>query len=245
LSNAYNNDIYKNQFYRNIRFSGIIVASGSSNILIYNNVLSHNGDGDTMWSNGGISCGDVNYVTIRNNIFISNNKMGISIGRASGTIIIENEFISNIKYGLFISNSTNCNISNNNIKNSNKGIHITGQSGNTIISGNIISNNEQGLYIWSCNNAIYNNNIQDNVEGIFLGYTSDSNTISCNNFLKNRKHTNFELLFPDILNNKWKENFWDKSRLFPYIIFGNINIGPFLIPWINIDWKPAQEPWDI
>ena len=64
MSDAHYINIFNNEFYRNIRFLGITV-SGSSDIMIYYNVFSNNGDGDTMWSNGGVSCGDVNRVTIK------------------------------------------------------------------------------------------------------------------------------------------------------------------------------------
>lgn len=51
-------------------------------------------------------------------------------------------------------------------------------------------------------------------------------------------------------NNKWSRNYWDRPRLLPKPIIGTrrivINEDLFLdIPWVNFDWHPAQEPYDI
>jgi hypothetical protein len=42
--------------------------------------------------------------------------------------------------------------------------------------------------------------------------------------------------------NIWDGNYWDKPRTGPYLIIGRIM---FLVPWFNIDWNPAKEPYDI
>jgi hypothetical protein len=43
--------------------------------------------------------------------------------------------------------------------------------------------------------------------------------------------------------NKWDGNFWNEPRDKPVVIFGSV--GLVLLPWINVDWHPAQEPYDI
>ncbi len=44
--------------------------------------------------------------------------------------------------------------------------------------------------------------------------------------------------------NIWNENYWNRPRFLPKLIFGRIGIY-YLAPWINVDWHPAQEPYDI
>jgi hypothetical protein len=47
------------------------------------------------------------------------------------------------------------------------------------------------------------------------------------------------------LYNKWDGNYYDKPRNLPQLIFGTIPLGIIQIPWINIDWHPAKEPYYI
>lgn len=49
--------------------------------------------------------------------------------------------------------------------------------------------------------------------------------------------------------NKFRYNYWGEPRLFPKFIFGYV-FEPEQIPsnywhWFFIDWRPAQEPYDI
>ncbi len=49
--------------------------------------------------------------------------------------------------------------------------------------------------------------------------------------------------FSFALRNSWNQNYWNQPHMFPKLFFGKI--GKFsLIPWINVDWYPAQEPYD-
>ena len=72
--------------------------------------------------------------------------------------------------------------------------------------------------------------------------------IKNNNFKGNILHAQFD----DSLFNTWEGNYWGRSRLFPKFIFGMLCIIPpdlysegLYIPWVNIDWNPAKEPYDI
>jgi hypothetical protein len=45
-------------------------------------------------------------------------------------------------------------------------------------------------------------------------------------------------------------NYWGQPRTKPYPIYGKIygKIGPFYriaLPWVQFDWHPAKEPYDI
>jgi hypothetical protein len=72
------------------------------------------------------------------------------------------------------------------------------------------------------------------------------NNIYCNNFLVNKKNAGFKLMFTDG-GNQWDRNYWGRPRILPQLILGKMiwNNPMFAIPWLNLDWHPAQEPYDI
>ena len=43
------------------------------------------------------------------------------------------------------------------------------------------------------------------------------------------------------------QNYWNESRILPKPIFGDILIIKllFIFQWIQFDWRPAKEPYDI
>ena len=139
------------------------------------------------------------------------------------------------------------NISGFTIRNGAVGIDIYA-SYNTI-TGNIISNNEYGIYLIGSSNTITGNNISNNGYGIYLTYMGDfhfirssENTILKNNFLGNK----WSAFFRADWTNTWKQNYWNRPRILPKLIFGTfVVIGSIQIPWFNIDWRPAKEPYDI
>ena len=132
------------------------------------------------------------------------------------------------------------------------GIYGYSDQGN-IIENNNISSNNIGIYLKiSDNNTIIRNTISKNRFGINfeceVGSTQgncDYNKVIKNNFLNNKRHARFfhwmlpdESYFPQ---NKWNQNYWDRSRIFPKLIYGFHTY----MPWINVDWNPASEPYDI
>ena len=76
--------------------------------------------------------------------------------------------------------------------------------------------------------------------GITLLLAND-NRIHQNNFIYNIPNAHFWRSY----DNTWKNNYWNRPRLSPKLIFGRIGLSEGLIPWINVDWHPAQEPYDI
>ena len=118
------------------------------------------------------------------------------------------------------------------------GIYLYGSNGNTVI-GNIISNNADGVLLWGASDTVVGNALSNNWYGIYLD-DACNNTIMKNNFYSNKQHAFFENCI-----NTWENNYWSRTRLFPKLIFGIIQIGSKWIPWLNIDWHPAQEPYDI
>ena len=120
------------------------------------------------------------------------------------------------------------------------GILIRG-SRNNYVSRNTITNNDWGILI--SGNGI-----------IFQSLLSGFNKITENNFMENTHNANFQ---GSILN-RWMGNYWDdNNNLVVYPIHGKLefmirSFYPFTpplvnieVPWINFDWRPAQEPYDI
>jgi len=212
----------------------------------------------------GISIGS-NYCTITGNIISDIDSTGLRLRWHSKSNTITGNTISNNYEGIWLDYSDSNTINGNNISENNEGIVLADSSGNTItgntiisndvygvwldysdsntINGNnTISNNLFGIYLSNSNsNTITGNTISNNdYDGIILWYYSSSNTILKNNFLNNQPHASFENC-----KNTWKQNYWNRPRLLPKLIFGTMKLGNFTIPWINIDWRPALVPYDI
>ena len=147
--------------------------------------------------------------------------------------------------GISIINSDNNTITANIITNNALGIYLE-YSNNNIITGNIISNNNgSSLFLGVSNgNTITGNIISNNYYGIYL-FWSYNNTILKNNIIFNKRNADF--INPPSWLNQWDQNYWNRPRLLPKIIFGRTSwLGLLeLIPWINIDWHPARQPYDI
>jgi len=137
-------------------------------------------------------------------------------------------------------------IKQNNIWNNVYGINLCDSNNN--ITSNVISNNEygirsEGLYT---NNIIMRNNITNNKYGI--GLSGIYNKVIENNFINNK----VQAFWIHILNgegprtNKWKNNYWNRPRILPKLIFGIIGNppSPNRISFV-IDLRPALKPYNI
>jgi parallel beta-helix repeat protein len=136
-----------------------------------------------------------------------------------------NKIINNTIYngsitllGPTINNCRNNTIYGNRISKTDTGISLVRFCRNNNISFNIISNSGIGIGLFGfCNfNIIYRNTILDCHDNAFFAICS--------------------------LINKWKSNYWNKPRILPCPILGRLFV---FLPWINFDWHPAQEPYDI
>jgi len=143
------------------------------------------------------------------------------------------------------------------------------------IYGNIITDNYYGIYCFAdFHNTISLNNISYNLNCGLSIFNAVNDEITMNNFIGNKDNAYFihlillylylknfsvvESLLPKI---HWDGNYWDEPRLNQFIILGGMSlfggayggriIGKLLnkeegpINWINIDWHPAKEPYDI
>ena len=178
-----------------------------------------------IWTNC-VICNDNN---ISDNTLLSNNGDGICI------------------HSSYDKNSISNTIYRNRIRSNNQyGIYLDGSSDDTTILANTItSNNAQGIYVRvSVNNLISENHIEDNAGGILLVGSVD-NVISYNNFIKNKINAFFKDAFSfypiSYGRSKWLGNYWNRPRLLPKPIFGIMA----MMPWLNFDWRPAREPYDI
>ena len=76
--------------------------------------------------------------------------------------------------------------------------------------------------------------------GVYLEYSS-YNEIKFNNFKDNNRDGSFHKQ----ADNDWDSNYWDSLNFFIKLILGRVGIIFWFIPWFNIDWNPASEPYDI
>jgi len=192
---------------------------------------------------------------------ISNNSIsrcayGISLGKSSKNMITKNRVFNCSSSGIiagyafaFAFSGVQNRICQNLIKNCNDGITIWDFNGPDSIQQNIVKSNYRGVRVVSDSNNISMNNITGNSIG--LSIAGDHNIIHENNIIKNSK----EAIFTYRIHNIWQKNYWNQSRTLPYIIIGYVltfplsRIIPFMIslwlPWINIDWHPARQPYAI
>jgi len=146
--------------------------------------------------------------------------MGIwSDSGMDNSVICGNVFINISSFSIWIGNLRGCKIINNKFLN-NEGTCIN------LLAGD--------------NNIIANNLFQNNAECIYLSWGSNFNHIYHNNFINNSRNADFGLFS---LYNKWEGNYWNRPRMLPKTIIGSIGL---VVPsWVNFDWNPAQEPYDI
>ena len=204
----------------------------------------------------GISLRHSSNNTIDENIFTNSEGPYIGVWRGSNNnVISRNSLVNNTRCGIALRESCNNIIESNDIiRNNGGGIKLyEGANNNTICQNNIQKNGYKtepwtGGIIFdgesgkNYGNTICWNNIQNNnVVGLNLSFRNNNNIIEKNNFIGNNRHAFFEFS----LRNTWDSNYWDNWIGFgPKLIFGRL--GPFKkIPWVNFDWNPAQEPYDI
>jgi len=261
-----NNKILDNIILSN-NYYGIMITSNYSwgNHTVSNNrivdntlgVMSYRSYGNSFYNNEiwmnteyGIELLESEKNTIYDNFIHNNTLDGIYFLNARNNNISINNIENNQDKGIHFLYSKNNTISNNVISNNNYGIFLDGfSSANTIIGNNITSSNRSSIYLdCSDGNTITGNTISNNDRGVFINQSWE-NIIQKNNFLNNIHDSSFLYNLNQILTlkrNNWRQNYWNRPRLLPKLIFGEFIIGStYTIPWINIDCRPAKEPYDI
>ena len=186
---------------------------------------------------------------------------------ADGCTISNNDLAHTSLCFIFVKGSNN-KIINNNISHSltRQGILLRDPCSNCIVSGNVISDVETGILCWDSNNntitgnkisrceefgidlasgdynTVKDNTLEKNTVGVQIYYSIGSR-IKKNNFIDNQVQTQFLYGIPLILGltNRWRGNYWNGSRSLPYPIWG----AYLFFPWVQFDWFPAKEPYDI
>jgi parallel beta-helix repeat protein len=234
----------------------------ASNITIRNNIFYSQSTG--IWVH------DCEHCVIEHNAFFMNrvaaiqvidtentsivhnsfqNGSGIEVFSARDTVIQDNSFnvdtITNYSYvGIDIQGWSYFNlIAHNTFHNINQAIRLIECSENNITS-NLINNSDRrgfdGISIDTC----FRSNISWNtVRNCFFGVFIDESgqiTVSKNTFLKNTVDARFYgcQVF-------WNQNYWERSRIFPKLIFGIRHEYQFWPGFLGCDLHPAQAPYDI
>ena len=208
----------------------IHLTDSSSNSIIGNSIIN-NHDGIYLYGSSSNNIISENTITDIPEFF------GITlVGKSNNNKISDNEISNNGQSGIMILSSNNT-IIGNKVTNNFYGINLMFADDNSIY-WNSITDHHSGFAVVidnSFNNDIYENNIKKNLWGIWL-LSSYDNNIYHNNFIMNILSANFR-----DSDNEWNENYWNRPRLLPKPIFGIMGF----IPWLNIDWHPAQEPYGI
>jgi parallel beta-helix repeat protein len=252
--------------FRWVTINGFTISNGSAGIitcsdnLISNNIIKMN-------SNLGIGITAEHRTIVTDNI-ITMNDVGIEIYYYGQNNIIENNnIINNTKYGIFLSHTGYTEVKDNNISNNGCGLCIY-ESMSTVINNSFFKNKGNGIVIrLSQKDIISNNNFIENEEnGLYISFSEEDN-ISYNNFVKNRKNgisitvsKEITICKNNFINNRrdaffmnpirysfrthWKYNYWGNPLEKPKIIFGRAGLIK-LVPWVNFDWHPVKEPYDI
>ena len=215
-NNCYNNIIYKN--YIHSSWIGMEVESDRNKII--NNTISNN-------IHSGI-------------ILTSNNNL------ISGNVIkhIEGSHLGAFSFGIIGKNNL---IQKNYIAENSVGLSFDSDNGNNSILHNYISKNIFGILCSSTGDYLAYNEISNNEYGISC--TDSSCIFMRNNIVQNGENADFFNFFQYFYRkNKWKNNYWSDyvgNRISPKIIYGEIYLFFFTIPWYQFDWHPASEPYDI
>lgn len=216
--------------------NGIGLDSSSNNALHNNTIVGHHQDGIVL-----DAYSDHNTLS-RNDL--RNNGYGIELYDSSSNAIFQNNLAGNTNYGLLLYYSSYNTVSENNVTISNvEGIFLS-YSHSNLIDGNHLENNGNGLTVGygSTNNSIYDNEIYNNECGIQV--ISSSNNTFCHNRLVN----NTNQVFSSESVNRWDcgypsgGNYWsDYEERYPNateIDDSNIWNTPYAIDENNQDHYP-------
>jgi len=195
-------------------------------------------------------------ITVQNQD-LSNTIIGLLLVNTDHSQIVNNTMTNDGGCAALFFLSTYNTFSLNSVVNNTRGVLLY-FSDHSSISGNTVRSNPfDGIELWnSNNNTISTNTLEknggrkfvrnENLLGIFL-YTSSYNTISHNNFLHNAR----DAFFNNCTRNNWNGNYWSRPRVLPKLILGEtqkvipLPIINLLNMRFNVDWHPAQKPYDI
>jgi len=218
----------------------------------------------TLRNSGGIPNAAALYIASTNNQIVENvitctlhhGEEGIWLSQSSHNIILGNT-IENHHFGIWLENSDQNNLSANTIINSWDWAIVLGDSDNNMLFENNVTENNGGVYLRDSNeNTINKNALVTNYRDIALidwDATTAHNQIAQNNI----DQATFVAATHTRNTNTWDENYWGRPLNHLKLIIGQKEVLffsgiPFHFPplvltvlWINVDWHPAQQPYDI
>ena len=126
-------------------------------------------------------------------------------------------------------------------------------SDENIIRNNYLSQNFHGLLLdyYSSDNQISQNQVIDNEFcGVICEYFSNHNDIFQNTFINNGFRNGF---FIKAFRNTWDNNYWSDwigverpvFRFVPKVIGGQLFERVYLPSWVNVDWHPVSDPYEL
>ncbi len=239
--------------------SGISVEITKGSVNISDNIISHNNGAAGLYIIGG------NNHIISNNIITLNKNFGLFIGCIDNSIICNNVISNNSLMGSIIIGSDRIQIYNNNASRNNlTGMILFACNDCTISSNNFYSNFPFGVMIGNncgAHNVVTKNNFLYNTANFAVFLNTARGELKL--FLTSQIPSN-ELLWSfldDYICNitvkpasrgffsgcTWNENYWyDNPGFLPEPIYGLVFLSKnFFIPWLNFDWHPAKEPYEI
>jgi parallel beta-helix repeat protein len=270
-----NNIIMNNEFYgmdlkkscNNITLTNNTIRDNSVGVRVFENEYDIISSNKIYRNKNGLGLYRTSYSIVIDNNISNNNQVGISCSESEtryntfeNNIIINNTVGINSHWGVCYNDFINNTIVNNN----GSGIHFYYSSNHNRVRDNIIKKNVIGITfgLSSNHNDIEHNIIENENRGIGLYiFRSHSNNIEKNNFIGNENNVEFHYRKAEFLRgNRFKENYWDDMNPDSNIkiIIGTAYMIPIYdwfyweiigyrleVPWINIDWYPANEPYDI
>jgi len=211
-------------------------GSGPGNYTKIQNAINAALDGDTVFVYHYLSPYHENIIIKKSINLIGENK--------NNTMILCDDAAFDVVIDIIADNVT---VSGFHIKNPNGLIGIQIVSNFNNINNNIIDVYGDGLFLHLVaeKNIIFENSIVNCLRGIFLNQCSD-NKIMRNNFLFNT----IDAFFKDSFSNFWFENYWQRPRILPKIIFGCWSQSypgyePTYWPIFKLDIRPALLPINI
>ena len=211
-----NNNFLVNNIISGKLNHGMRLTNSYSNKIV-NNIVEINGTA--------IRLENSNNNSFTNNI-LQTNSNGFYLLCASNNIFSKNK-ISAWHDGVITYKSKSNNFTFNTFYRCKNGIYLYRHSNSTLISSNIFKRNLIGVTI----------------------HGSNLNDICYNNFILNIIPARFISRSDNDTQNNWSKNYWQRPRVRPKIIPGAFWIyKPHIklrIPRFNVDYFPAQEPYDI
>jgi len=239
-SRANRSVIHDNIVVQNGKYGVGVLLNCSSGAHVYDNIIAENG-------NEGVFLGGSTNAIIEHNEMTRNGHCAVVISKSSGNIIVENTMADNYAGVSLWPGATDNEVASNNIFDQEySGIGMWPSADNNSLHDNVLSNNSLYGFLMTKvdGNIITFNTIQGSNEGIRLSMANRS-LFQCNNLLANNRSAFFE----NSSLNRWKQNYWDDHiSIWPKCIHGLMRIPwnkTIVIRWINLDWHPAQKPYDI